>query len=90
LPPGRAGTAVAPEPVGGKVVLFGGAKLSDIWEQNGRGWMLVPIGVAPDDRETHVLAGEHGAHARSAVDMAELPFGASVEIEEGVEIERRN
>jgi enamine deaminase RidA (YjgF/YER057c/UK114 family) len=34
-----------------------------------------------------VFGKERGAHARSAVGMAELPFGVAVEIEAEVEIE---
>jgi enamine deaminase RidA (YjgF/YER057c/UK114 family) len=37
-----------------------------------------------------VFGRERGAHARSAVGMAELPFGVAVEIEAEVEIEPRS
>jgi enamine deaminase RidA (YjgF/YER057c/UK114 family) len=35
------------------------------------------------------LLGEHGQHARSAIGVAELPFGMAVEIEMIVEVEQK-
>jgi hypothetical protein len=38
------------------------------------------------DLSLHVWGSDAGAHARSAVGMAELPFGIPVEIEAEVEL----
>jgi enamine deaminase RidA (YjgF/YER057c/UK114 family) len=54
--------------------------------------LLVLVNSAPDFTEPHVVAngaaelflevfGERGAHARSAFGVAQIPFGACVEIE---------
>lgn len=58
--------------------------------------LLVLVNSAPDFTEPHVVAngaselfleifGERGAHARSAFGVAQIPFGACVEIEMIVE-----
>jgi enamine deaminase RidA (YjgF/YER057c/UK114 family) len=58
--------------------------------------LLVLVNSAPDFTEPHVVAngaselfleifGERGAHARSAFGVAQIPFGACVEIEMVVE-----
>lgn len=58
--------------------------------------LLVPVNSGPDFTEPHVVAngaselfleifGERGAHARSAFGVAQIPFGACVEIEMIVE-----
>ena len=60
--------------------------------------LLVFVNSTPDFAEHHLVANgasdlfaelfakEHGAHARSAVGVAALPFGISVEIEMVVEV----
>jgi enamine deaminase RidA (YjgF/YER057c/UK114 family) len=59
--------------------------------------MLVLVNSAPHFTEAHEVAngaselftevlGEHGAHARSAFGVAQIPFGACVEIELIVEV----
>jgi enamine deaminase RidA (YjgF/YER057c/UK114 family) len=58
--------------------------------------LLVLVNSAPDFTEAHVVAngasellveifGNRGAHARSAFGVAQIPFGACVEIEMIVE-----
>jgi enamine deaminase RidA (YjgF/YER057c/UK114 family) len=60
--------------------------------------LLVLVNSDPEFTEPHLVAngasellkevfGERGAHARSAVGMAQLPFGSCVEIEMIAELE---
>ena len=60
--------------------------------------LLVLVNSDPGFTEPHLVAngasellkevfGERGAHARSAVGMAQLPFGSCVEIEAIAELE---
>jgi enamine deaminase RidA (YjgF/YER057c/UK114 family) len=60
--------------------------------------LLVLVNSDPEFTEPHLVAngasellkevfGEKGAHARSAVGMAQLPFGSCVEIEMIAELE---
>jgi enamine deaminase RidA (YjgF/YER057c/UK114 family) len=59
--------------------------------------LLVMVNCTPEDTEPHVVAngaselfvdvfGERGAHARSAIGVAQLPFGACVEMDVVVEV----